>query len=92
MKIEGWVGGDAWFGSIISCMELKRRLGINLSFIVKGNTNYCPMKVLHAIHIARYPDKAAGKWVVMKATIAKVDLYIMAYGWSNRGIVYFFDL
>jgi hypothetical protein len=47
------------------------------------------MKVLHAILIARYPKREAGKWVVMKATIAKVDLYIMAYGWSNRGIAYF---
>ena len=52
-------------------------------------TNYYPMKVLHAILIARYPDRAAGKWVVMKATIAEVDLYIMAYGWSNCGIAYF---
>ncbi len=44
------------------------------------------MKVLQAILIACYPDQAAGKCVVMKATIAEVDLYIMAYGWSNRGI------
>ncbi len=74
------MGGDAWFGLINSCIELKRRLGINSTFIVKGNTNYPPLKVLHAILIVRYPKRAAGKWVVMKATFAKVDLYIMAYG------------
>ena len=56
---------------------------------MKGNTNHYPMKVFHAILIACYPDRAAGKWVVMKATISEADLYIMAYGWSNRGIAYF---
>ena len=45
VKRGGWVGGDAWFGSINSCVELKRRLGINSSFIVKGNTNYYPMSI-----------------------------------------------
>ena len=24
----GWVGGDAWFGSIESCIELKKHLGL----------------------------------------------------------------
>ena len=77
------------FGSINSCVELKRQLGINLSYIVKGNTNYNLMKVLYAILIAHYPDWAAGKRVVMKSTVADIDLYIMAYGWSNWGIAYF---
>ena len=47
------------------------------------------MKVLHAILVARYPERPAGHWVVMKTTIAGVDLFVMAYAWSQKGVAYF---
>ncbi|KAL7501881.1 hypothetical protein ACHAXN_000164, partial [Cyclotella atomus] len=79
----GWVGGDAYFGSMQSCVELKRRLGAYSPFIIKQNVNFYPMKVLHAIMAA-----PAGSWVVMTATIDGVDLYVMAYAWSSKGVAY----
>ena len=45
----GWVGGDAWFGLINTCVELKSCLDVFSSFIVKQNTNYFPKRVLHAL-------------------------------------------
>jgi hypothetical protein len=66
-----------------SCVELKRRLGAYSPFIIKQNVNFYPMKVLHAIMAA-----PAGSWVVMTATIDGVDLYVMAYAWSSKGVAY----
>ena len=57
-----------------------------LIFIVKQNVNYFPMLVLHAVLRPRYPLRTAGHWVVMKATISEVDVFIMVYAWSNRGV------
>ena len=82
----GWVGGDAWFGSIESCVELMRVLKLHSTFIVKQNLNYYPMKVLHAILCARHGSRPAGHWVVMQAVIGGVDLYIMAYARSSKGV------
>ena len=84
----GWVGGDAWFGSINTCVELKSRLDVFSSFIVKQNTNYFPKRVLHALLRARHPNRAAGHWVVMQTVIGGVPLFVMAYAWSNRGVSY----
>jgi hypothetical protein len=52
-----WVGGDAWFGSVESCVELKRCLGIYSTFIVKQDLQYYPMKVLHVFLVARHNDR-----------------------------------
>jgi hypothetical protein len=41
----GWVRGDAWFGSVESCLELKRRFNVYSTFIIKQNVNYFPMHV-----------------------------------------------
>ncbi len=46
------------------------------------------MQVLHSILTACYPTGPAGKRVVMKATISGVDIFAMAYAWSNKGINY----
>src|SRR6056300_842834 len=62
----GWVGGDAWFGSVPCAVELKKRLDVYSTFIVKQNQQYYPMEVLHAILMARYGDRPGGHWVVMK--------------------------
>jgi hypothetical protein len=84
----GWVGGDAWFGSVESCVELKKRFNVYSTFIIKQNVNYFPMQVLHKILIARHGSKPAGHWVVMQTTIAGVDLIAMAYAWSQKGVAY----
>ena len=38
----GWVGGDACFGSVQSCVELKTRFEVFSAFIVKHNKSFFP--------------------------------------------------
>jgi hypothetical protein len=85
----GWVGGDAWFGSIMSCVELMKKLKVYSTFIVKTNNFLYPMQALYAILKARHGDRPAGKWVVMTTTIADVKLIAIAYAWSMKGTSYF---
>ena len=40
LEIDACVGGNSWFGSVGSCVELKLRLNANKTFIVKNNTNF----------------------------------------------------
>ena len=82
----GWVGGDAWFGSIPAVVELKNKMNIYSTFIVKQNIQYFPKQVLHKVLMARYPRYPAGHHVVMKVTIAGVDLFALAYAYSNQGV------
>ena len=84
----GWVGGDAWFGSIPAVVELKKRLNVFSTFIVKQNVQYCPMQVIQKILRTRHPKRPAGHHVVMKATISGVELFLLAYAWSNKRAAY----
>ena len=84
----GWVGGDAWFGSIASCVEIMKRFKVHSSFIVKNNTSCFPMKVLFKLLQVRFKSRPAGHWVTMKTTISDVPIYIIAYAWSQRGVSY----
>jgi hypothetical protein len=49
----GWACGDAWFGSVEACVELKKRFNVFSTFIIKQNVKYYPMKILHALMQAR---------------------------------------
>jgi hypothetical protein len=86
---KSWVGGDAWFGSVATVVEVKCIHGIDSTFIVKQNTKWYPKKVLFAILRARYGDSIAGKWVVMRSTISGVRLFICVYAWSQSSVSYF---
>ena len=88
IKEGGWVGGDAWFGSVMSSVEVFRRFGVHSTFVIKNNTNFFPMKVLHRILEARYRNRPAGHWVVLHSTIAGVPIMAVAYAWSQRGVTY----
>ncbi len=46
------------------------------------------MAVLRAVLLSRYPRRPAGKWVVMKATISEVEIFIMVYAWSQKGLAF----
>ena len=48
-----WCGGDAWFGSVMSCVELRMRLGVFSTFIVKSNHQMYPKAALHKVLTAR---------------------------------------
>ena len=47
------------------------------------------MQILHDILIARHGSRPAGHWVVMQTNISGVDLFVMAYAWSQKGVAYF---
>ena len=82
----GWVEGDAWFGSIPAVVELKNKMNIFLTFIVKQNIQYFPIQVLHKVLMACYPRYPAGHYVMMKAMISGIDLFALADAYSNQGV------
>ncbi len=85
----GWVGGDAWFGSISCVVELKKNMNVYSTFIIKQNLQYCPVQVIQRIMKARYRDgHLAGRHAVMKATISGVEMFLLAYAWSNKQVAY----
>jgi hypothetical protein len=89
MADGGWVGGDAWFGSIPCVVELKNKMNIFSTFVIKQNVQYCPLDVIKCILQTRNKSgHQAGKHVVMKACISGVDLFLLAYAWSNKRAAY----
>ena len=74
----GWVGGDAWFVSVASCIEIMKKFKVHSTFIVKNNTNFFLMKVLHKILQVRFKDRPAGHCVAM-SMISGIPIYIIAY-------------
>jgi len=36
----GWVGGDAWFGSVMTLVEVKKRFGVYSTWIIKNNSKF----------------------------------------------------
>lgn len=85
----GWVGGDAWFGSIPAVvLELKKKKNIYSTFILKQHVQYCPKQIITKVLRARSPKYPAGHHVVMKANISGVDLFLLAYAFSNTDVTY----
>jgi hypothetical protein len=80
--------GDAWFGSVMTCVELWKRLKVHSTWIVKGNTRLFPKKQLLAILRARH-NYARGNWVVMSTEVAGVKIMVIAYAWSVKGVSFF---
>ena len=85
---NGWVGGDAWFGSVSTAIEVFKKFNVHSTWIIKNNTYLYPMEVLHSILQARFP-KPVGHWVVLKSTVQGVRLLACAYAWSHSRISYF---
>jgi len=86
---RGWVGGDSWFGSVLTAVEVKTRFNVHSTWIIKQNSQLYPKKPLHAILKACHGDNPAGHWVVMRSTIGGVPLFALAYAWSKAGVSYF---
>jgi hypothetical protein len=40
----GWVGGDAWFGSMMSVIETYKWKKVHSTFIIKNNQTFFPMQ------------------------------------------------
>jgi len=82
---RGWVGGDSWFGSIATAVEVYKHFGVHFSWIIKQNQSWFPKKALLKLLKAWFKERPAGHWVVFKTTIAEVTLFSMAYAWSLKG-------
>jgi hypothetical protein len=85
---SGWVGGDSWFGSTATAVEVMNKFGVHSYWIIKQNQHWFPMKQLYAVLKARFKDRPAGHWVVFHGTVSGVELIAMAYACSQRGISY----
>jgi hypothetical protein len=85
----GWVGGDAWFGSIASCVALSKLLSVESTFILKQNDGLFPKRPLMAVMKARHGQRPAGHWVVMTTEISGVKLLAIAFAWSQKSIAFF---
>jgi hypothetical protein len=85
---RGWVGGDSWFGSTATAVEVMRRFGVHYTWIIKQNQQWFPMKPLYAVLNACFKDRPAGHWVTFEATVSGVRLIAVAYAWSQRGVSY----
>ena len=96
-----WLGGDAWFGSVASCLALKlevvthvdedgveheHELGVESTFVVKNNVALHPRGPLHAALKARHGKRLAGHWVAMSTAIKGVPLIAVAHAWNNKDV------
>ena len=84
-----WVGGDGWFGSAMTRVEVMKAFGVHSTWIIKNNQSLYPYKALRAVLKARFGDCPAGHWVVMKTVISEVPMFALAYAWSQSGVSYF---
>ena len=62
----GWVGGDAWFGSVITAVEVMKQFGVFSTWIVKNNHVMYPKEALLAMLKVRYGTRLAGHWVTFR--------------------------
>jgi hypothetical protein len=84
----GWCGGDAWFGSMVTALEVKKRLCADSTWIIQGNHSFYPTAALHAVLKARFGSKTAGHWAIATTNIAGVEMLALAYDWVQRGVSY----
>jgi len=75
----GWVGGDSWFVSTMTAVEVITKFGVHSSWIIRQNQQWFPMKPLYAILKACYKGCPEGHWVTFQGTISEVEMIAMAY-------------
>jgi hypothetical protein len=85
---QGWVGGDSWFGSVSTAVEVMNKFGVHSTWIIKQYQQWSPMKSLFAVLKACYKTKPAGHWVAFQSAISGALLLAMVYAWSQRGVSY----
>lgn len=83
------MGGDAWFGSVATCVALSKELDVESTFIVKNHQRLFPKRPLLAVMNARHGCRPAGHWVVMETKISGVSLLAIAFAWSQTSTAFF---
>ncbi len=71
---SGWVGGDSWFGTTATAVEVMKKFGVHSSWIIKQNQQWFPKKPFYAVLKAHLTESPAGRWVTFQATISGVPL------------------
>ena len=82
------MGGDSWFGSVMTAVEVMKRCGVHSTWIIKQNQQWFPMRALSAVMKARFDKRPAGHWITFTTQVSGVHLMAIAYAWSQRGITY----
>jgi len=72
-------------------VEVMNRFAVHLTWIIKQNQQFFPMKPLYAVLIARFKDRPDSHWVVFQTKISG-PLIAMAYAWSQRGVSYMLSM
>jgi hypothetical protein len=70
----------------MTAVEVKKRMEVDWTWILKGNYSFYPMAGLHAVLKGRFGNKCAGHWVSMMSVIVGVKLLALAYAWSQKGV------
>ena len=45
----GWVGGDSWFGSVLSAVEVMTQFGVHSMWVIKQNSDFFLMMAIHSV-------------------------------------------
>jgi hypothetical protein len=85
----GWVGGDAWFGSVLSAVKDMVRFNVFSTWVIKQKTDFFPMHAFHSVLTARYSKRPAGHWIVFQTTISGVMVLAVCSTWSHSSTTYF---
>jgi hypothetical protein len=85
-----WVGGGAWFGSMMPAVATYNQKKVQSTFIIKNNQPFFPMQPLHAV-LKLWESLAGPLSSVFQTTIPAdvVKVFALAYTWSQRGESYF---
>ena len=79
---DGWVGGYVWFGSVHSSVELRKRVGVRSTFVIKSNKCFS-LKVLHRTLVVRHGNWPAAHLVFIDEFILGVNSMANACVWSQ---------
>jgi hypothetical protein len=86
----GWVGGDAWFGSMMSVIETYKRKKVHSTFIIKNNQTFFPMQPASSCcaegEVWEPPCWSLG---CLSSHNLDVKVFALAYAWSQFGVSYF---
>jgi hypothetical protein len=73
----------------MTAVEVKKRMEVDSTWIIKGNHSFYPMAGLNAVLKGRFGNKCTGHWVSMTSVIGGAKLLSLAYAWSQKGVSYF---
>ena len=80
LEKNDWVGRNTWFGSVSSCIDLKKCIDVSSAFVSKKNTIFSCKPLLRLMK-GMHGDMPVGHWVVMTAVKYDIEIMEMACAW-----------